>query len=110
MEQAILLALSHRDLPQGGHGFFHWDQFTFGQPLYLSNLYTAIEAIDGVDSALVRRFIRLGTHDPAPEYLPTNENLDRGYIPMDRLEVLRLDNDANFPENGVLRLNMMGGK
>ncbi len=110
VEQAVLLALSHRDLPQGGRGFFHWDRFTFGQLLYLSSLYVAIEAVDGVDSAVVRRFIRLGTHDPGPDHLATRANLDRGHIPMDRLEVLRLDNDVNFPENGELRLNMMGGK
>jgi hypothetical protein len=27
-----------------------------------------------------------------------------------RLEIARLDNDPNFPENGVLRLIMEGGK
>jgi hypothetical protein len=27
-----------------------------------------------------------------------------------RLEIARLDNDPNFPEHGVLRLDLRGGK
>jgi hypothetical protein len=55
-----------------------------------------------VDSASVTQFQRWGK-------LPNHE-LQQGYIAMDRLEVVRLDNDRNFPENGALRLNMGGGK
>jgi len=31
-------------------------------------------------------------------------------MPLDRLEIARLDNDPNFPERGVLRLRLGGGK
>ena len=75
---------------------------SFGQPLYLSQLYAAIMAVEGVDSATVTQFHRWGK-------LPANE-LQQGYIATDRLEILRLDNDPNFPENGALRLNIGGGK
>jgi hypothetical protein len=110
VEEAVLMALSNQGLPDGGRGFFHPDRFTFGQALYLSQLYAAVEAVEGVDSAVVRRFIRQHESDPEPDRPTTKQNLDRGYLPMDRLEVVRLDNDPNFPENGVLRLNMLGGK
>jgi hypothetical protein len=110
VEEALLVALSNQPLPDGKMGFFHPDKFTFGQPLYLSQLYAAVEAVEGVDSAVVRRFIRQHESDPEPTRPATRRNLDQGCIPMGRLEVLRLDNDPNFPENGVLRLNMMGGK
>lgn len=100
--EALLTALGNQPLPDGRRGFFHPDNFTFGQALYLSQLYAAIEAVDGVDSAVVTIFQRFGK-------APNNE-LEQRYIPMERLEILRLDNDPNLPENGVLRLNMLGGK
>jgi len=102
VEQAVLKALSNREFAGGTRGFFHPDNFSFGQPLYLSQLYAAVVAVEGVDSASVTQFQRWGKL--------ANHELQQGYIPMDRLEILRLDNDPNFPENGVLRLNMGGGK
>jgi hypothetical protein len=98
----LLVALGNQPLPGGGRGFFHPNNFTFGQALYISRLYAAIEAVSGVDSAEVIKFQRLGK-------VP-NKVLDQGYIPMDRLEVVRLDNDPSLPENGVVQLNMLGGK
>jgi hypothetical protein len=102
VEEAVLNALSNRILPDGSRGFFYPDNFSFGQPLYLSQLYAAIGAVPGVDSAAVTRFQRYGE-------LAQGE-LQQGYIATSRLEIVRLDNDPNFPENGVLRLNMGGGK
>lgn len=100
--EALLVDLSSRPLPDGRRGFFHPDNFTFGEALYLSQLYAAIESVEGVDSAEVTIFQRLGK--------ATDNELEQGYIPMGRLEIARLDNDPNFPDNGILRLNMMGGK
>jgi len=102
VQQALLDALSSRVRSHRKRGFFHPDNFTFGQALYLSQLYAVIEAVEGVDSAEIKVFKRFGK-------LPNNE-LAQGYIPMGRLEVVRLDNDPSLPENGVLRLNMLGGK
>jgi hypothetical protein len=31
-------------------------------------------------------------------------------MPLGRLEIARLDNDPNFPEHGLLRLDLRGGK
>jgi hypothetical protein len=50
----------------------------------------------------VRRFQR--QHEPATSGLAT------GLLPMGRLEIARLDNDPNFPERGVLRLTLGGGR
>lgn len=111
VEEALLEALGKRELPDGRNGLFHPDNFTFGQTVYLSRIYSAVEEVDGVASAVVRRFIRLHDEsDPEPNRPATKQNTDRGYIPMERLEIARLDNDPSFPENGVLHLNMMGGK
>ncbi|MFO0952905.1 MAG: putative baseplate assembly protein [Isosphaeraceae bacterium] len=101
VEEAVLTALSDAVMPDGGRGFFHPDQFTFGQSLHLSDLYAAITAVEGVDSAEVTVFRRLGR-------TPLRE-LELGRVPAGRLEILRLDNDPSFPENGQLRLVMRGG-
>lgn len=102
VEEALLVALGNQTLPASGRGFFHPDNFTFGQALYLSQLYAAIEGVEGVDSALVTKFKRFG--------LLADSELEEGLIPMGRLEIVRLDNDPSFPENGVLQFNMLGGK
>jgi hypothetical protein len=102
VEQAVLRSLSNQVFPDGQRGFFHSDNFSFGQPLFLSQLYARIKAVEGVDSALVTKFQRFGKS--------ANNELDQGFVPMGRLEIVRLDNDASSPENGVLQLNMLGGK
>jgi hypothetical protein len=82
-------------------GFFHPSNFTFGQPLYLSRLYLAVEQVPGVDSAEVTLFNRY--------WFPAGTELADGAILPGDQEVIRCDNDANFPENGVLRLTALDG-
>jgi predicted phage baseplate assembly protein len=100
VKQALLRVFGARDYP-GGRGFFHPDNFTFGQPLYLSQVYQAAMAVPGVDSIEVTRFQRLGK-------VALGE-LDAAQIKPGTLEILRLDNDPNFPENGKLEFTMKGG-
>jgi hypothetical protein len=97
VENAITSALS-----RAAGGFFDPDRFSFGQPLYLSQVYAAITAVEGVGSAEVTGFHRYG--DP-----PAGE-LSRGAIGVGRTEVIRLDNDPNFPDNGLLKLSLRSGK
>ncbi len=96
VEKAVLEALG------SDGGFFHPDRFTFGEPLYLSQIYEAVTAVDGVTAAEVTKFHRWGD-EPAGE-------LQRGAIAVGRTQVIRLDNDPSFPDNGVLRLDMRSGK
>ena len=99
---AVADALSARRLADGTLGFFHPDRFTFAQPLHLSALYAAVEAVEGVDSVEVTVFQRYG--DDTADYLAL------GRVDAGRFEILRLSNDRNFPEHGVLSLHMRGGK
>lgn len=101
VKQALLAAFSNRDLPSGERGFFHPDNFTFGQPVYLSQIYAAATAIAGVQSVEVTRFQRWGKSP--------NQELEEGVLTPGRLEVIQLDNDPNFAENGKLELLMQGG-
>jgi hypothetical protein len=100
--EAVRQALSNRVNQDGTLGFFHPDYFTFGQPVYLSRLYAAVEAVEGVDSLVVTRFQRYGKLE--------NGELQSGVLPIGSWEIARLDNDPNFMENGVLHISAEGGK
>jgi hypothetical protein len=102
VKATLLGVFGNGTLPDGRRGVFHPDNFTFGQPVYLSKLYEAAQAVEGVDRVDIRRFRRQG--------VPDDSALDAGELTLHRLEIARLDNDPNFPENGVLRLVMEGGK
>lgn len=97
VEEALLETFSNRDLPGGGRGFFHPDNFTFGQPVYLSRIVAAAMQVPGV--------LWVDSTDTPPNHFqrfgeaPHGE-LEAGRIEMARLEIARLDNDPNEAENG----------
>jgi hypothetical protein len=98
----LLDVLSSRELPDGRRGLFHPDDFTFGQTIYLSPILAAARSVAGVASASIETFERQGTDE--------TRYVNEGELPLGRLEIARLDNDPNFPERGVLRLRLSGGK
>jgi hypothetical protein len=102
VKAGLLDALSSRVLPGGGRGLFHPDNFSFGQTVYLSEIYAAAHAVPGVASVQIVTFQRQGTKD--------STYLDKAQLPIGRLEIARLENSLNYPEHGVLRLDINGGK
>ena len=102
VKAALLETFSNRILPDGRRGIFHPDNFTFGQTVYLSSLYAAAQAVEGVDSIDITKFQR--------QRIPGNESLETGKLELGRLEIARLDNDPDFPEHGVFTLTMKGGR
>jgi hypothetical protein len=111
VEAAVLDALSKRVLPDGTRGFFHPDNLTFGDGIYVSRLLATVQAIAGVQNAMVTELERFELSEPAPsidqpgEELPMNSALLLGPF-----EIAQLDNDPSFPENGVLVLDVRGGR
>ena len=109
VEQALLKAFGTDDLGHGRCGFFHPDNFSFGDPLYLSRMIAAAMAVPGVawvdaepgEDKPGHRFQRLGEQG--------GDHYTSGRIEMQRLEVLRLDNDPNAPERGQIEFLMEGG-
>jgi predicted phage baseplate assembly protein len=102
VERELLDVFSNRDLPDGRRGLFHPDNFTFGQPVYLSAIYAAAHQVTGVESVEARTFQRQGR--------PESSALDSGRLEIGRLEIARLDNDRNFAEHGRLTITLGGGK
>ena len=86
----------------GARGFFHPDNFSFGDGVYLSRIYAAAQGVAGVAHLEVTLLRRLGTVTPL---VPASSVLAIGAS-----EIARLDNDRNFPDRGVLRFTMKGGR
>jgi hypothetical protein len=85
----------------GQPGFFHPDNFTFGDPVIVSRIVAAAAAVEGVDAVVVDRFRRQGQ--------PGTDAIATGVLELGRLEIARLENSRDFPEHGSLKLTMRGG-
>jgi len=105
VQQALEQALGNHDLGGGRRGFFHPDNFSFGDRLYVSALLAAVMAVPGVESAQVTRLARLRAAEPDRD---TAANLRQGFLPVGPGEIVRLDNDRNFPERGTLDIRPRG--
>jgi len=101
VESQVLDVLSSRVLPDGRRGFFHPDNFTFGQPLYLSQVYAVVLTVPGVAQVTATALHRFGK-------TPGHE-LDDGVLMPHGLEIIQLADDPNFPEQGRLTLTLVGG-
>lgn len=109
VEQALFEVFSAADLPDGRRGFFHPDNFTFGQPVYLSRVVAAAMQVPGV------AWVDVDDTPPKPSRFrrwgePAQGEIQAGLIAMRRLEIARLDNDPNAPENGRLEFRLVGGQ
>jgi baseplate J-like protein len=96
-------ALSAQTLPDGRRGFFHPDNFTFGQPLYLSDLVAAVMAVPGV------AWVQPPPNRFAPLGRPPGGEATAGVIGAAPREVLRADSDPSNPENGRVEILLRGG-
>lgn len=108
VKEDLLKVFGSSMLPDGRRGFFHPDQFTFGQTLYLSRMIALAMEVPGVQwvdaedvTGKPNRFRRWGQ--------PADGEFDAGKITFDRLEIARLDNDPSLPENGKIDFVMEGG-
>ena len=99
--QRLLQTFSAGTLAGGVKGFFHPDNFTFGDNLYASRIYAAAAAVPGVESAEITRLARLHAPNPKDE---TDANLQQGFLAVGSDQIVRLDNDPNRPENGTLSI------
>lgn len=79
--------------------FFDPDHFTFGQPIYQSQLIASVMAVPGVQQVEIEQFCRCDTTPSACV----------GDIAPDPLEIVRLDNDEAAPSNGILKIHLEGG-
>lgn len=101
VRQRLLRAFSAARDADGGTGFFHPDNFSFGAPVYLSAIVARAMQVPGVASVSPTRFQRWGRADAGER--------DAAVIRTGRLEVARLENDPTAPEHGRLEITVRGG-
>jgi len=98
----VLKRLADAKQADGSEGFFYADSFTFGTPLYRSNLEAAIQGVDGVSGVLDVEYRQRGASNT---FLPLPDVLNIG-----AMQILRVANDPNFPERGTIRVFAEGGR
>jgi hypothetical protein len=81
-------------------GFFSADNFTFGDSLRRSRLEAVIQEVPGVRAVGEMQIRRRGYFD---------WQVLSGSYEVGQQEVLRLENDPDYPERGTLELTMEGG-
>ncbi|HEY8201383.1 MAG TPA: putative baseplate assembly protein [Actinomycetota bacterium] len=101
VKAALLDAFSNRVLVGGRLGFFHPDNLTFGQSIFVSRIVAAAQAVPGVACATVTRLQR--------RFEPPNHEIETGVLPIRSWEIAQLDNDGNHPERGRLDVSVSGG-
>ena len=110
VERDLLDAFSSTTARDGRPGFFHPDNFSFGDNVLLSRIIARAMAVEGVKwigmqdggGAVRGWFGRLDQ--------PDVDYADAAEIPIAADEVARLDNDPNYPDFGRLRFIMAGGR
>jgi hypothetical protein len=102
VKAALLDAFSNRVLPGGKRGFFHPDNLTFGEGIYLSKIIATAQAVAGVECVQVKKFQR--------QFEAANREIANGILPLRLAEIAQLDNDPNFPERGKLDIHVSGGR
>ncbi len=102
VEAALRALFSNRALPDGTRGFFHPDNLSFGEGVAASRMIARAQSVAGVENVVISKLQRWGEDG--------RFELKNGFLPLDPLEIARLDNDPSAPENGVLKLKMGGGR
>lgn len=101
--------------PDGRLGFFHPDRWTFGQPLYASQLIGRALAVPGVERAVsvsVRRWHALAGATLLSITL-TPEDVPQSFVEklgVDAFEIIEVANDPSALERGRIHFDIVGGR
>jgi hypothetical protein len=84
--------------------FFFPDNFTFGQPLYYSQLIARAMQIPGVQRTEIVQCRRFGS-----SYAEQQSAMPIGHFALQPLEIIRVANDPGAPQNGTIQFVLEGG-
>lgn len=102
VKAALQDAFSNRHLPGGRKGFFHPDNLRFGEAIHLSKVVAVAQAVAGVENVCVTQLQR--------QFEPANGEIENGLLPLGPFEIAQLEQDPNFPEQGVFTMDIRGGR
>lgn len=81
-----------------GRQLFDPDDFSFGDPVYLSWVTALLMGVPGVADVRVDVFRRWGQ--------PATDEMEAGRIPIGPYEVARIDNDPDAPQRGTFKVKL----
>lgn len=101
--------------PDGRPGFFHPDSWTFGQPLYASQLIGRALAVPGVERVLSASLRRLhAVSGPSLVTITLNpEDVPAALVDklgVDSFEIIQVANDPDHLEKGRILFDIQGGR
>jgi len=89
--------------PDGSAGYFAFQNLQFGQGIFLSAVYAAVQAVPGVTDATITALRRVGPRQADdPSVLPHD-------ITVGPTEIITIVNDPQNPATGLLTVTGQGG-
>lgn len=98
----LMDVFSSRTLPGRRTGYFHPDNFSFGDPILVSHMLAAAQSVPGVASVQVTVLKRQFEEDRG--------ELAAGFLALGPDEVAQVENDPSFPEHGKFAAKRMESK
>ncbi|PSN10931.1 hypothetical protein C7293_26250 [filamentous cyanobacterium CCT1] len=86
--------------PDGRLGFFHPDRWTFGQPLYASQIAGRVQAVPGVEHVISISLRRWNEATPGTEVVTA----------LRPNEIIQVRNDPDRMETGAIAFDLRGGR
>jgi len=83
-------------------GLFHPDNLTFGTDLFTSRIIAEACRVEGVDSAWITVLQR--------QFEKPDHEIETGVLKTSPMEIIRCDNDPDFPEHGRCEIVLHGGR
>lgn len=83
-------------------GLFEPGNLGFGEDVYASNLIEAAMQVEGIETACLNRFKRMGADTP--------DRTDEGFIVIDPDEIAICQNTPGAPEMGTFDITVLGGE
>lgn len=102
VEAGVLARLGNGASAGRADDFFFADRFTFGSPLYRSRLEAAIQGVPGVLGVNGITYRQRGSFAGFVDLPET--------VPPSTRQILRIDNDPDWPERGTIRVIVEGGR
>jgi hypothetical protein len=99
----VLATLNPGVNPDGSAGYFAFDNLQFGQSVFLSAVYAAVQAVPGVSDATIVALRRVGPGSPEDPAAPPHDIL------IGPTEIITIANDLQNPATGSLSVTGQGG-
>jgi hypothetical protein len=97
---AIAKELSDGWTDDGRRGLFHPDNWTFGQPLYESEIAGHLQRVDGVEHIARIAISRWNAATPG----------DGRHVEVGPSEIIEVHDDPDHVERGFIELELVGGR